>query len=901
MNKLIKKIAGVALGLTMAIGVGIAIGESKAVVATSAAEEVYKHMVFNSTNNSKNVSSYSNSWTNTTDGFTWNLTNWNNNNNGWDYIKAGNKKTAYVATIVNANAVDKIITKVDIVVNAVTTNNINSIKLFYGSDSNPTTNETTITVGTGTKSVTIPTEKRAANLYYKLAVDCKAASNGSFTLGDFKLYADNTPAQTYTVSFNANGGSGSMSDVSDVAGSYTLPDNGFTAPANKAFAGWKADNAGNVIAAGASYTVSANVTFYAQWADAYTVTYTAGTNGSGSFAHAMQPAGSYTLLDFANLTGVSADSGYRFANYTVNGVDKDPGDVITLSASTSVVVNFEIKPLDTTYNFATNFSTYASTWNTTYGSKTLAGTTDIGGEYSATIVLGRANKQNSGTVPTLAAAKNTTVDNMIVFTLTETGYKIKAVTVTFTQRSSNTPTLNLFKGSDTTASGITALDSATIGTKSTLSVASLNDTSFSVNCIASGTSNNCSVDLSSIYISIEAQAAYGTTDHIKVTGMPRTVYHIGEVYDSTGLAVTAYDGADESTANFKDVTSSITTRFTSGVYTFDDTDVPSTDMWIEYEEDGSTYSTDEDITIYVYALAEYQLVESAPADWSGNYLIVATDGESNLVAMNGGLANPDVEGGYQVVTEKSTGIIEAGQENEWTIASYSTGYSIQGKSGKYIGRGTDSNGMDVSDSALLNTLAFADGEVTVSGSSTGRKLSFNTTGNRFRYYSSGTVKLYKLVESSEASSYADMFLETLSTGATAVCQVTQEGIVQTNLADLKQAWKDLADVYDLLSASDKEQFRTGVASDDPSATNIAKALALYDYVAAKYNTQLQGEGFVSNYDFMSRGIAPLSISKVILGGLIGENGSVTAIIVIVSLVSITAIGGYFLLKKKKEQ
>ena len=129
-------------------------------------------------------------------------------------------------------------------------------------------------------------------------------------------------------------------------------------------------------------------------------------------------------------------------------------------------------------------------------------------------------------------------------------------------------------------------------------------------------------------------------------------------------------------------------------------------------------------------------------------------------------------------------------------------------------------------------------------------------------------------------------------------------IYELNLDDkieVSKIKKFLADNYDLLSANDKEQFRTGVASDNPSATKIAKALALYDYVAAKYNTQLQGEGFVSNYDFMSRDIVPLSSSKVILGGVIGENSSVLAIIVIVSLVSITAIGGYFFVRKSKEQ
>lgn len=862
MNKLFTKIVGAALGLTMAIGVGVGfgVGSSKEAVPVHAAKDD-THSITGFTG--EGVGTVVN------DGATPSAISVSDPGYsikqviiGWKHNKSNDGITASVT--------------------------VGGDPLGSGKVGGSKTTSTT-TIGDGTESLS-----GAVSITW---------TNGMTGSGKGTLYintltfVEGEAGETYTVSFNGNGGTGSMSAVTDVSGSYTLPANGFTAPSGKAFSGWKAGNTGDLIAAGASYTVSADVTFFAQWADAYTVTYTAGTNGSGSYAHTLQPAGTYTLLDFTSLTGVSANSGYRFKDYTVGGVSKDAGDTITLSAATSVTVNFEEQPLETTYDFTTNFSTYASSWSGYGEHEGLNGKTDIGGDYAATIDLYYASKQTITINDRPVFASKTasgSYTQVLKFTLTETGYKIKEVLVTFAQWTTKTPSVALYKGG--TVSG-TALDTATIGTKNTLSVSSLNDTVFSIGYSDGNTSSNVQSGLTSIYISLEAQVAYGTTDHIKVTGMPRTVYHIGEVYDSTGLAVTAYDGADESTANFKDITSSITTRFTSGVYTFDDSDVPSTNMWIEYEEDGSTYSTAEDITIYVYALAEYQLVESAPTDWSGNYLIVATDGDSNLVAMNGGLANPDVEGGYQVVTEKSTGIIEAGQENEWTIASYSTGYSIQGKSGKYIGRGTDSNGMDVSDSALLNTLAFADGEVTVSGSSTGRKLSFNTTGNRFRYYSSGTVKLYKLVESSEASSYADMFLETLATGDSAVCDAGGN----TNLANLKQAWKDLADVYDLLSASDKEQFRTGVASDDPNATNIAKTLALYDYVAAKYNTQLQGEGFVSNYDFMSRGITPLSSSKAILGGVIGENGSTTAIIVIVSLVSLTAVGGYFFLKKRKEQ
>ena len=79
----------------------------------------------------------------------------------------------------------------------------------------------------------------------------------------------NTPVVvvTYTVSFSSNGGTGSMSNVEAQAGSYTLPANGFTAPAGKEFAGWKVNGEGNLLQPGASITVSANVQLVAQWKD----------------------------------------------------------------------------------------------------------------------------------------------------------------------------------------------------------------------------------------------------------------------------------------------------------------------------------------------------------------------------------------------------------------------------------------------------------------------------------------------------------------------------------------------------------------------------------------------------------------------------------------------------------
>ena len=72
-------------------------------------------------------------------------------------------------------------------------------------------------------------------------------------------------APTYTISFNANGGTGTMADVTGVSGEYTLPESTFTAPDGKEFKCWKVgDDEKN---AGDKITVSSDVTVKAVWKD----------------------------------------------------------------------------------------------------------------------------------------------------------------------------------------------------------------------------------------------------------------------------------------------------------------------------------------------------------------------------------------------------------------------------------------------------------------------------------------------------------------------------------------------------------------------------------------------------------------------------------------------------------
>ena len=97
------------------------------------------------------------------------------------------------------------------------------------------------------------------------------------------IFEEGAPAE-YTVRFNANGGGGTMADVTGVSGSYTLPSCGFTEPEGKQFKGWSTSADGSVIS-GTTYEVSSDTTFYAIWeSKEYSIIVTDGkaTIGAGS-------------------------------------------------------------------------------------------------------------------------------------------------------------------------------------------------------------------------------------------------------------------------------------------------------------------------------------------------------------------------------------------------------------------------------------------------------------------------------------------------------------------------------------------------------------------------------------------------------------------------------------------
>lgn len=158
------------------------------------------------------------------------------------------------------------------------------------------------------------------------------------------------------------------------------------------------------------------------------------------------------------------------------------------------------------------------------------------------------------------------------------------------------------------------------------------------------------------------------------------------------------------------------------------------------------------VTASFVANPQYVKVTSALSDWSGEYLIVY---EGGSVAFNGGLTTLDATGNTISVTINDNAIAcnATTQAAQFTIAKSGNSYTIKSASGYYIGRTSNSNGLQSSlTQAYTNTITYNNGDVDVKGSG-GAYLRYNsaTSDRRFRYYKSSTytqqkaIQLYKKV------------------------------------------------------------------------------------------------------------------------------------------------------------
>ena len=156
------------------------------------------------------------------------------------------------------------------------------------------------------------------------------AGDGYVVLGNTEikaLWKDSTVIPTtFTITFNANGGTGSMEPVTVEEGSrYPLPACGFIPPVNMQFSGWALSADGSVIADGA-IMVTSNITLYAIWEPVPVNEFVIFFDGNGG-----TPAvSSMTTIGhrLAFLPGAFRSGSYRFDGWYT---ERNGGELITTS------------------------------------------------------------------------------------------------------------------------------------------------------------------------------------------------------------------------------------------------------------------------------------------------------------------------------------------------------------------------------------------------------------------------------------------------------------------------------------------------------------------------------------------------------------------------------------------
>ena len=183
-------------------------------------------------------------------------------------------------------------------------------------------------------------------------------------------------------------------------------------------------------------------------------------------------------------------------------------------------------------------------------------------------------------------------------------------------------------------------------------------------------------------------------------------------------------------------------------------------------------------------------------------------------------------------------------------------------------------------------------------------LMYNNGSSLYSCYASGqtAVNLYSVTELDPTYSYNSIDLTvTIYDFIRAVynnsdyytCQSGGEGSSLTNWSNITSNAK-----YTALSSADKQNLANAVVSSPDGTKNssemVADFLSQYDYVVWKYG---------KSYDYLGRvdaGTASVRQSINLLSVMMGENTNTVAIIVIISMVSMTAIVGYFFLRKRKD-
>ena len=324
---------------------------------------------------------------------------------------------------------------------------------------------------------------------------------------------------------------------------------------------------------------------------------------------------------------------------------------------------------------------------------------------------------------------------------------------------------------------------------------------------------------------------------------------------------------------------------------------------------------------YDEELEAYVKVTNVSDVTTGKYLLVYEgDSTHHNAAFDGSLSDDSIDANlnYQSVTFDGDNIAMPASDNFYvTITKNASDYTITTASGVNVGHSGTKNGFDKIGN---NTISFNNnGTVNITG--TGNiKLQYNkdTNAERFRYFASNQTSIYLYKYTNEIIHH-DAVISTTHYANQMEHFDAQKAVVTfakymndtmngTNVcsgtfANLESAWDDVADKYD-------ELFGSGTSLNE---TELAWAKNMLKYASAEWGSEAEAacvEKAMKTYEwcvskhkldpFMSD-VRPVESAYISPLQSIANNANVAAVVIVISMITVTAVGGYFFMRKRKEQ
>lgn len=617
-----------------------------------------------------------------------------------------------------------------------------------------------------------------------------------------------------------------------------------------------------------------------------TVSYTEGTTKTATYSITV----SYAAVTSVTLSQNSAEIGLNETfNYTLVTVTVSPDNAnkeVAWSVSASTVgtdYDFDESGLlsgDTEGTITLKCESVAD--SSKYDELVVTVTGDPTAEFTPASVSGYVGKSDD-----IAFTYGNMSDTSLI-SITSSNSSIAEVDEFVADEGEGLVTVNFVAAGSTTLSisydGGSTLDSITV-TVSTDSVTALTWSAPTIKVYSGATTTASDASSWNVHYTM-ASGDYGSLVYgeytLKLGGSSITLPHIWDASEDGKVLSIEYGGFASPTTSTVDVTQSL--------------------QAVNKPNEGDSY---------------YQLVSTDADLEAGRYLIVSIEDakafDGSLDTLDAGRNNFDVTiSDGTVIANDSTA---SGKYFDLTVEN--DAWTITSASGANVGHSASGNGMN---GTGTNTITVSNGISTILGTG-GKGLAYNSasgsSSERFRYYTSPaananhSVSLFKLVtEEGEGSTNIANVAghEAAQKAVVAFAKAMNAAFDNTaNCTDgVADAWTTASSAYSSnitnnasLSADEKAYAKNLIKyasaqytddTDNDYSYCLERAMATYEACIQKHG-QIAFMSDVRPVSASSR-ITPLSI--------VNGNGNTVAIIVIVSMISVAAIGGYFFFRRKKK-